>query len=148
MPTANLASRTGETIQISFSTESQGPSPGSANWSLLAQNIQITVRVPDGRPLPPWFMAQVFSRHAGSVDFGNAQAIILQNPGGREYSGTASKEVIIGSGPSLKPYDYDQRYEFTPEGSGSAGSLIDPVNGTTRFQTNLYLATDYPTDPH
>jgi hypothetical protein len=134
---ANLTSQTGETIQIGFSAVYSPPTAGSSAWNVNARNISFTLTVPVNRPLPTWFMAQLFGG-------GSAQAVILQSAGGPVYSGTAPNNILIRSGSMGMSYDYVQMHEFTPQG---AGSLIDPINGTSRFQTNLFFATSFATTP-
>jgi hypothetical protein len=134
---ANLTSQTGETIRIDFSAVYSPPTPGSSAWSVSARNIQITLTVPQNRPLPAWFLAQLFPGASGSD-----QAVILQNPGGRVYSGTVPYDIMIRSGNMGLSQGYDQMHEFTPRG---VSSLIDPMNGTPRFQTNLFFATPFAT---
>jgi hypothetical protein len=136
---ANLASQTGETIQIRFDAETTGSSGGgSYARSVIAQNIRIVLTVPGNRPLSGWFMAQLFSRLPGGAF--DAQAVILQNPGGRVYSGKASGSVLIATGGTGPAQTYEQMHEFTPQGGGSTGSLIDPWNRTPRFRTTLFDA--------
>ncbi len=89
--------------------------------------------------MPFWFMAQLFPGAGGSP-----QAVILQNTAGRVYFGTAPNDIMIRSGNMGMSQDYTQTHEFTPQ---AAGSLIDPMNGTPRFQTNLFLATPFATTP-
>src|SRR3954453_15690799 len=134
---ANLTSQTGETIRIDFLAVYSPPTPGSSAWSVRARNIQITLTVPQNRPLPTWFLAQLFP---GTSD--SDQAVILQNPGGRVYSGAVPYDIMIRSGNMGLSQGYDQMHEFTPRG---AGSLIDPINGTSRFETNLFFATPFAT---
>jgi len=134
---ANLTSQTGEMIRIDFSALYSPPTPGSSAWTVHARNIQITLTVPQDRPLPTWFLAQLFPGASGSD-----QAVILQNPGGRVYSGAAPYDIVIRSGSAGLSQGYDQMYEFTPRGGSS---LIDPINGSSLFQTNLFFATPFAT---
>ena len=90
---ANLTSQTGETIRIDFLAVYLPPTPGSSAWEVRARNMQITLTVPQDRPLPTWFLAQLFP---GASD--SDQAVILQNPGGRVYSGTVPYDIVIRSG--------------------------------------------------
>jgi hypothetical protein len=138
--TANLASLTGETIRIDFSAQYSPPSGDSSAWSIRARNVHFTLTVPQDRSMPTLFIAQLFPGAGG-----NPQAVILQNTAAGVYCGTAPNDFIIRSGNMGMSQDYTQTHEFTPQ---CAGSLIDPMNGTPRFQTNLFFATPFATtDP-
>jgi hypothetical protein len=56
---ANLASQTGETIRIDFESKYSPPSGGSSAWNIVARNIKVTLTVPEDRPLPTSFQAQL-----------------------------------------------------------------------------------------
>jgi hypothetical protein len=124
-------------MQISFSAVYSPPTPGSSAWSVSAQNIQVKLTVPQGGLLPPSFTAQLIPSSGG-----NPQTITLQNSGGRVYTGTMQNSVLIRSGSMGLSHGYDQFHEFTPQ---NASSLIDPINGTPRFQTNLFFAAPFAT---
>jgi hypothetical protein len=143
---ARLASRTGETIEITCSAVFRADAGGgSSNWRITAEGLRVTLTVPpSGRTLPSFIIAQMFTTVGAGQSIQFIGETMLQNPGGRSYSGTFPA-LIIRSGGSGQSADYVQRFEFTPH---CAGSLVDPVNGTARFQTNLFFATRFATTPH
>lgn len=152
---ANLATQTGETMRIEFSADYSGATPGSSSWSIVANEVRITVTVPPGLPKPAWFLGQLLGQtkeRGGRVLVD--QCVLLQEAGG-VFSGTAAYGVLIRSGQDGLDTSYDQLFEFTPAGGGfgvqtiafvtdhAGGSLQDPINGTRHFQTNLFFATPY-----
>jgi hypothetical protein len=137
---SNLTSQTGETIRIDFEARYSGPSQGSAAWNIDVRNIRITLVVPGNQPLPAQVTAQLFPDGSGS------QTVTLVSTAVRVYSGAVPNGFLIRAGDMGLSYDYHQYHEFTPLGAGG-GSLVDPMNGTPRFQTNFFYATPFATAP-
>jgi len=141
---ASLTSRTGEQIAIDFAAAYSGGTPGGgAVWDIrLVGAITITITIPNGRPLPDAFCVIV-------SDFGSA----IFERGGSAYRGrivyaNPGETFLIRTASMGLQYDRYQSYTFLPVGLNSqGGSLIDPVNGTARFQTNLYYGTPFPSTP-
>jgi hypothetical protein len=133
---SNLASRTGETIQITFLASYSGGSPeGGGAWNIQAMNFRFTV--PPNRVAMPDAFQWVLSPVGGS-------AVLARN--GPVYTGTIPGQIDIRSASQGKQYDSHQFHEFIPIGSNSqGGALIDPINGTPQFQTNFFFATAFAT---
>jgi hypothetical protein len=155
---ARLGSATGETMTVAFKADYSGVTAGSSAWSVVARQLRITVALPAAASPPPWILAQVLARTEGSGEQALVdQVIILQQDEVNVFSGLAPYDLLIRSGEGGMTTSYEQRFEFTLT-SGSfdvpkviavmddpSASLIDPVNGTPHFQTNLFFATPYAT---
>ena len=139
---ANLGSNTGEAIRIDFDAVFNPPSSGGAPaWSVEGFNIRITITVPQGRPLPNSFSAEIWPSTGGSLGPINVASI-----GGQVYSGAypQNSTILLRTGGDGSNGNYLQYHGFTAQGGPD---LIDPWNGTNRFQTNLYFACGFPFQP-
>ena len=136
---SNLMSQTGEAIQISFSGFYSGSSPGGGgSGSIEARNLQCTLTVPAGRPLPSAF---IWAFNPGALS-----ATLVKN--GNVYTGAISSPVSILYISSGRYIDLYQYHDFIPIGSNSQGGpLIDPINGTSTFQTVFYYASGFAATP-
>jgi hypothetical protein len=157
---ANLTSATGETIEIDFTAHYTGPAAGSSAWSIVAENIRLKVTVPQGRTLPDWILGRVLAQTAnGSYRDLIEQCMLVDRSSDRGYLGEADNALLIRAADSGIEVSFRQLFAFAfAFGAGGFGlytvasledhpghSLVDPINRSIRFQTDLFFATPYAT---
>ena len=155
---ANLRSTTGEIIEINFTAHYTGPAAGSSAWSIVAENILVKITVPQGTPLPNWILVRLLGQTANTSDRDLIeQCIFAESGSNRGYSGEAENPVLIRASNSGIEQSFQQLFAFGSGGSNFSlytvasvedhpeQNLIDPINQSIRFQTDLYFATPYAT---
>ena len=138
MGIARLAAVSGESAEIQFS-HSLTSTPGSGgSWSLKATAIRISIDVPADRPLPDRVLVKLYAQGQDSrrTEF----LIVLEAGALRSYSGQLDRDIIMRSGSHGMIFPQQQAVEFVFVRDEREEFLIDPMNSTTRFQADLYLA--------
>jgi hypothetical protein len=151
---ARLAAQTRESITITFEPAYRPATPGSSAWSIVAKNIRVVLTVPTERTLPNWVLARMLARTSDPNPYTLVdQYIVLQAATGRDFSGEALFPLTIEMASSGQTQSYKQRFEFSSfygpnnqdavmfELDNKYETLIDPINGTPRFQVNLFEAS-------
>jgi hypothetical protein len=136
MGTARLKARTGESFEIRFATFWSGTPGGGGVASTKATDIRISLIVPPDHPLPDSVLVKL---HAEDI-FGAYREfhVTLEPSGEQSYSGQLDDQlVIVTTSPGHAPQSKEQRIEVLLIRGAGSESLIDPVNGTQRFQVNL-----------
>ena len=136
MGTARLKARTGESVTIRFATYWSGTPGGGGVASTKATDIRIALSVPRDRPLPDSGLVKV---HAEDISGAYREFHVTLEPSGEHsYAGHLDDQlVIVTTSPGHAPQSKEQRIEILLIRGASSESLIDPVNGTHRFQVNL-----------
>jgi hypothetical protein len=146
MATANLKSVTGESVEIHFSVDPYvrgtnfiaTPGSGGAR-STKATDIQVSLVVPPDRPLPDHVLFKLQAEPEEGPD--REFPVTLEPTGERTYSGRLDRRLIIMSGGHGRIASRQQVVEIVLMRSGHEEDLVDPMNGTPRFQINLELAS-------
>lgn len=138
--TCNLQSAEGALIRIDFTATYLGATPGSSYWEMVASNFRCRVEMPTPSP-GSW---QPNSIHWYVTDT-IIDMVMGQTPlGSNVYSQPLpfNTQIVIRSGNGSVPRvdDYRQYHRFL---RNSSSPLYDPMNGTDRFQTNMFFATPF-----
>lgn len=146
MGIARLQGATGESVEIRFSTDPyvKGtnfiaiPGGGGAR-STKATEIRVTVRVPPTRPLPDRVVVRLHAEPEEGSD--REFHLVLEPTGERAFSGQLNHRLVIMTGSEGRTRSREQTVEVVLIRGTSEENLIDPANGTPRFQVNLDLAS-------
>ena len=139
MGTARLKAITGELVEIRFATYWSGTPGGGGVASTKATDTRVSLIVPPDRPLPDTVLVKL---HAEDI-YGAYREfhLTLEPTGERSYSGQLEAPiVIVTTSPGRSPRSKEQGVEVVLMRGKGSENLIDPVNGTQRFQVNLDLA--------
>lgn len=138
MGTARLTATSRESAEIQFSP-SLISTPGSGgSWSLRATAINVSINVPTDRPLPDRFLVKLYAQdtNAKRTEF----LLVLEAGEQRSYSAQLNRDVDIRSGSHGMIFPQQQVVELVLVRDEHEEFLVDPINWTTRFQIDLYLA--------
>jgi hypothetical protein len=136
MGIARLKAMTGELVDLRFATYFSGTPGGGGVASTKATDLHISLTVPPDRPHPDSVLVKL---HAEDL-YGTERAfhVTLEPTGERSYAGPLDDHlVIMTTGPGRPPRSKEQGVEVVLIRGADRENLIDPVNGTHRFQVNL-----------
>jgi hypothetical protein len=136
MGIARLKAMTGELVDIRFATYFSGTPGGGGVASTKATDIHISLTVPPDRPHPDSVLVKLHAEDLYGTD--REFHVTLEPTGERSYSGQLDDHlVIMTTGPGRPPRSKEQGIEVVLIRGADSENLIDPVNGTQRFQVNL-----------
>jgi hypothetical protein len=136
MGIARLKALTGELVDIRFATYFSGTPGGGGVASTKATDLHISLTVPPDRPHPD---AGLVTLHAENL-YGTDRAfhVTVEPTGERSYAGSLDDHLVIMTTEPGQPLrSKEQGIEVMLIRGTDCETLIDPVNGTQRFQVNL-----------
>jgi hypothetical protein len=138
MGTARLAATSRESAEIQFSPGLTSTPGSGGSWSLKATAIGVSINVPTDRPLPDRVLAKLYAQ--GEDGKRTEFLLVLEAGEQRSYSGQLDRDIVIRSGSHGMIFPQQQAVELVLVRNEHEEFLVDPINWTTRFQIDLYLA--------
>lgn len=136
MGTARLKALTGELIDIRFRTYFSGTPGGGGVASTKAADVRVSLTVPPDRPHPDLVLVKLHAEDLYGRD--REFHVMLEPAGERSYSGQLDDHlVIMTTEPGRPPQSKEQGIEAMLIRDSGCKSLVDPINGSLRFQVNL-----------
>jgi hypothetical protein len=136
---ARLKAATGEAVEIRFSTSVVATPGGGAVHSTHASDIRVSLDAPLSRPLPDSVLVNLWAEPILGSD--HEFDLTLRPATGRSYSGQLDQDLVITTTSFGPVSSLHQSIEFVCVRGGREERLVDPINGTTHFQTNLDQAS-------
>jgi hypothetical protein len=149
---ARLKAETHESITITFDAEYRPATPGSSAWSIIAKNLHVDMVIPSARPHPHWALAKILARTTDPNPYALIdEYVVLQEIDPKHFGGAGPFSLLIRAGEQGQEHAYRQKIEFASfyrsydenDFVHDQDTLIDPVNQTSRFQTDLFQASPY-----
>jgi len=136
MGIARLKAGTGELIDVRFRTYFRGTPGGGGVASTKAADVRVSLIVPPDRPHPDLVLVKL---HAEDLDGRDREFhVTLEPTGERSYSGQLDDHlVIMTTGPGRPPQSKEQGIELMLIRGADCENLVDPMNGSQRFQVKL-----------
>ena len=136
MGIARLKAVTGELIDVRFRTYFSGTPGGGGVASTKAADVRVSLTVPSDRPPPDLALVRLHAEDLYGTD--REFHVMLELSGERSYSGQLDDHlVIMTTGPGRPPQSKEQGIEAMLIRRADCENLVDPVNGSLRFQVNL-----------
>jgi hypothetical protein len=136
MGIARLKALTGELIDVRFRTYFSGTPGGGGVASTKAADVRVSLTVPPDRPHPDLVLVKLHAEDLYGRD--REFHVTLEPTGERSYSGQLDDHlVIMTTGPGRPPQSKEQGIEAMLIRGADCENLVDPINGSLRFQVNL-----------
>jgi hypothetical protein len=136
MGIARLKAVTGELIDVRFRTYFSGTPGGGGVASTKAADVHVFLSVPVDRPYPDLALVKLRAEDLYGRD--REFHVMLEPTGERSYSGQLDDQlVIMTTEPGRPPQSKEQGIELLLIRGGDCENLIDPINGSRRFQVDL-----------